>query len=93
MHLRHEQQINEQYTEKGIEIKQDQLDYALRAAFVTHAGVSNHWVGEIEKLVGQIVLSRAGGTLRDAVRFLAPEEQPNYTDFFKRIDNGRRSTS
>jgi len=70
MHPQHEQQINDRY--RDIRAWQAQLDWAIAAALRTRGQTASYWVEDAESLIGRIALHQAGGTFRDAVKFLDP---------------------
>jgi hypothetical protein len=76
MHPQHEHQINDRYSALGVSSWQAQLDWAIAAALTTRGKTAEYWVDEAEQLVGRIALCRAGGTFRDALRFLDPGHCP-----------------
>jgi len=70
MHPQHEQQVNDSYIPRAVESWQVQLDNALAAALRTKGKVASYWVDRCESLVGRIAIAQAGGTIRDAIKFV-----------------------
>ena len=82
MHPVHEAQINQRYQPRTAECWQAQLDDALHGALTTNKEAATYWVEEVENLVGRTALARAGGTIRDALKFI-DEANRHYTKGIK----------